>query len=647
MWLPSVIFILTLSLHTTTHAERSSPTLKDVERFRIGACDCCSREIKLELLILTEYHAYTLNIKLNTISMQSESHEFSLASLESNTITMECCKYLKKSEDVSGNYTTLHATRAEHEETMYHETDDEYSVGRMLIYMILITITFVASVYITGMNRCLYIVDQIIKDVMSLICVLHMSCGCDCHCETESSNKVLIHSGSHTQPTELESVNIEDVNISIVSKQELRSRYARFLHNRYEQMSYVYSVEIKHEAKRHVRSRDREPSRIPAKKICRLLKKSRKLRKLVRRHIRRNVPRSSHIFRLFKASSCERQRLLNHQVRNAINIYNYTNTTSRHSNLTPKPKRWLKPFHFKSFKNNKKRKLCKTHKSLNHLSNCCKFNLSGDIEPNPGPVFVEPSKTIHAPYSQGNIAVFGPNAGTQCVAMSLCALMYKFTERAITCPDDLIVIMDIGNELYSALSSLSRQTFLLLTELPNMVTVFDTNYHLQFSESYTGGLHVQTIDDDNPFVVPFTCAMQNLLQENYDSFLVTIGCNTVSVYLMLNGSLKIFDSHARDSFGMPQPHGTCVLLEVSSVDRLAEYFKTCYNGDVLFELKGVKIVIGNEQPTNSINDHAESGELVDKSREETDIITFSELCAIYIYSICFSTIKMPSYFTNP
>ena len=64
---------------------------------------------------------------------------------------------------------------------------------------------------------------------------------------------------------------------------------------------------------------------------------------------------------------------------------------------------------------------CNTYKSLKHMINCCRFNLSGDIETNPGPVFVEPSKTIQAPYSQGNVDVFGTNAGQQCVPMSLCA----------------------------------------------------------------------------------------------------------------------------------------------------------------------------------------------------------------------------------
>ena len=43
-----------------------------------------------------------------------------------------------------------------------------------------------------------------------------------------------------------------------------------------------------------------------------------------------------------------------------------------------------------------------------------KSNLSGDIETNPGPV-INSVKTIQAPFSQDNVAMFGLNAGTQCV----------------------------------------------------------------------------------------------------------------------------------------------------------------------------------------------------------------------------------------
>ena len=65
-----------------------------------------------------------------------------------------------------------------------------------------------------------------------------------------------------------------------------------------------------------------------------------------------------------------------------------------------------------------------TYKDLNHRIKYCKLSLSGDIEVNPGPAFINPGETIHAPYSQGNADVFGENAGRQCVAMSLCSLIY-------------------------------------------------------------------------------------------------------------------------------------------------------------------------------------------------------------------------------
>ena len=75
-----------------------------------------------------------------------------------------------------------------------------------------------------------------------------------------------------------------------------------------------------------------------------------------------------------------------------------------------------------------------------------KSNLSGDIETNPGPV-INSVKTIQAPFSQDNVAMFGLNAGTQCV---------EGGGDGIVSSVDLVNIMNIENELYSGLSSLSR-----------------------------------------------------------------------------------------------------------------------------------------------------------------------------------------------
>ena len=53
------------------------------------------------------------------------------------------------------------------------------------------------------------------------------------------------------------------------------------------------------------------------------------------------------------------------------------------------------------------------YKTLNHKINNIASKLSGDIGTNPGPFEVDPSKTLHSPYSQGNSFVFGLNAGKQ------------------------------------------------------------------------------------------------------------------------------------------------------------------------------------------------------------------------------------------
>ena len=49
--------------------------------------------------------------------------------------------------------------------------------------------------------------------------------------------------------------------------------------------------------------------------------------------------------------------------------------------------------------------------------------------------------------------------------------------------------MNIGNRLYSSLSQLTRQSFLMQTELPTLLDVLETDYELQYSEGYTGTIH--------------------------------------------------------------------------------------------------------------------------------------------------------------
>ena len=46
--------------------------------------------------------------------------------------------------------------------------------------------------------------------------------------------------------------------------------------------------------------------------------------------------------------------------------------------------------------------------------------------------------------------------------------------------------MDIGNLWYSILPQLARQSYLMQKKLPPILNELDTDYELEYSESYTG-----------------------------------------------------------------------------------------------------------------------------------------------------------------
>ena len=69
---------------------------------------------------------------------------------------------------------------------------------------------------------------------------------------------------------------------------------------------------------------------------------------------------------------------------------------------------------------------------------------------------------------------------------------------------------------------------------------------------------------------------------------MTVDCNTVAIFKTSEGNIKIFDSHSRDSYGIPHPFGKCVQISVENINNLLIYFKkTVPRGNVTpFEFKG-------------------------------------------------------------
>ena len=279
--------------------------------------------------------------------------------------------------------------------------------------------------------------------------------------------------------------------------------------------------------------RDREPSRIPEATLKRLRRKGRKLKEFVYERIRPSIPKSSWLrryvkvrrvtkndcklntkrVRLNKVTKHDKKYLLNCSVR----VY------QRIIKLKYRASRYLSMFSCN-------RPMC-LYKSQTHASNYCKFQLSSDIEKNPGPtlMYIDPSKTIMKPYSHANELVFGQNSGHQCVTMSLCSLIYN-NKQGINSANDLVSIMNIGNQLCSSLSQLTRQSFLMQTELPTLLNVLETDYELQYSESYTGTIHQEATIEGCQYCTSLDRAFQSLISENFNNFVLTVGCTAVAIY---------------------------------------------------------------------------------------------------------------------
>ena len=151
--------------------------------------------------------------------------------------------------------------------------------------------------------------------------------------------------------------------------------------------------------------------------------------------------------------------------------------------------------------------------------------------------------------------------------------------------------MNIGNMLCSSLSQLTRQAFLMQSELPILLNTFDIDYRLEYSETCATVGHYcrarMCAIEGHQNCTSLQGAFESLMSDNYTNFILTIGCTGVAIYCNDIG-FKIFDSHARDLCGRSHPEGTCVLLEVSSVHSLIHYLQSTY-GNGIFVLKGVKI----------------------------------------------------------
>ena len=142
------------------------------------------------------------------------------------------------------------------------------------------------------------------------------------------------------------------------------------------------------------------------------------------------------------------------------------------------------------------------------------------------------------------------------------------------------------------------QTFLILCELPENVSIFNINFSLHYSESLAGNVKGHLINSTaqvDEGLHPYVSLMEALESifscMNYESCLLTVECNTVAIFKISNTFFKIFDLHSRNFWGQFDTSGTAVLLEFISIESIVSYIEAFYpNKSVVpFEIRGVRV----------------------------------------------------------
>ena len=120
--------------------------------------------------------------------------------------------------------------------------------------------------------------------------------------------------------------------------------------------------------------------------------------------------------------------------------------------------------------------------------------------------------------------------------------------------------------------SVQANDYLLLTDVPCIVSRYNEVYTLQYSDSLTGSLLMTS--NNGPYMT-----LQNSLIEvfsssrvglNYNCCLLTVCISVVAVFKSSEQSFKIFDSHAKDFLIYPTRLGNVLC---SALKTLYHIFK--------------------------------------------------------------------------
>ncbi|CAG2206196.1 unnamed protein product [Mytilus edulis] len=202
---------------------------------------------------------------------------------------------------------------------------------------------------------------------------------------------------------------------------------------------------------------------------------------------------------------------------------------------------------------------------------------------------------VQGSFHQGDIR-FGLNSGKQCVANCCSALAFsKLKDLTYWDQKYLDKVLIYGNDLYSRVSGNNHH--LLISDLPPILDISGKLMQLSLKESISAVIDTSESIDFSEFgnSLPLDQALQESLVD-YDACFIC-AYDTSFLALKHGVDLFLFDSHARNEFGLKHSNGKSLLLKLSSLDHLYQYCCNMVSGasqNQWFEVTGVSISIVGE-----------------------------------------------------
>ena len=198
-----------------------------------------------------------------------------------------------------------------------------------------------------------------------------------------------------------------------------------------------------------------------------------------------------------------------------------------------------------------------------------------------------PLTSVRASFHQGCAFRFGNNAGYQCTAIALAALIFaSFHHVSEWNSSTLDSILMYGDVLYTSVvhsNYAGQQVYLMPADLPRQTECSGCRMSISYLLDELHGTTSQFTGSDDEMqqsssflATPFDSALIAAFSTS-DFSLLTIGQLTFAVFHdPIHNTYHMYDSHSRDAFGRMCEQGSAVLLNFYNLQELLHFILATY-----------------------------------------------------------------------